>query len=276
MEKSSALNSSKKSLRQVLIDTVTELKASYPVRVLLRAAGIAPSTYYWHLKHQTRTDKDAAIKEQILLAHQASRGVYGYRRVCLALRGGVSGKGPLIINHKKVHRLMRSLGIQGKQPVKKRYNSFKGSDPKAVNRLDRQFHPSGPHQVLVTDITMFTVGGTKLYFSPLIDLFNNQVLSWRLATHAEAPMAVGMLKEGLAKIPPGYKPLVHSDQGNQYTSKAWKDALSGKATQSMSRVGNCHDNAPAQSFFARVKTELADHQARTPTQFQTKLETYLN
>lgn len=187
MEKSSALNSSKKSLRQVLIDTVTELKASYPVRVLLRAVGIAPSTYYWHLKHQTRTDKDALVKEQVLAVHQTSRGAYGYRRVCLALRNGVNGKGPLIINHKKAHRLMRSLRIEGKRPVKKRYNSFKSSDPKAVNLLDRQFHPSGPHQVLVTDITMFTVGGTKLYFSPLIDLFNNQVLSWRLATHAEAP-----------------------------------------------------------------------------------------
>lgn len=276
MEKSSALSSSQKSPKQVLIDTVTGLKASYPVRALLRAVGIAPSTYYWNLKRQMRPDQDVALKEQILLVHQTSRKSYGYRRVCLALRNGANGHEPLVINHKKVHRLMRCLGIQGKRPVKKRYNSFKGGDPTGVNHLNRHFHPSKPHQVLVTDITMFTVGNTKLYFSPLIDLFNNQVVSWRLATHAEAPVVVGMLNEGLKKLPAGSKPLIHSDQGNQYTSNAWKQALKGKATQSMSRVGNCHDNAPAESFFARIKTELEGHQARTPNQFHAELADYLN
>src|SRR5690606_24945696 len=120
-------------------------------------------------------------------------------------------------------RLMRALGVQGKTPTKKRYNSFHGLDPEGVNLLNRQFLPDAAGQVLVTDITMFTVGTHRLYFSPLIDLFNNQVVSWRLSSSPTAAMVTEMLVEGLEQFPQGSVQTVHTDQGIQYQSHAWKD-----------------------------------------------------
>lgn len=277
MEKSSAFSSSEKSLTQTLVEIVTELKAIHPVSDLLRATGLARSTYYWHASTLSRPDPDKPLKERVIAAHSANYAAYGYRRLRELLRSGADGQPAMVVNHKKLRRIMKALGIRGKTPTKKRYNSFRGEDPSGVNHLNRQFHAERPGQVLVTDITMFTVGAQNLYFSPLIDVCNNQVLSWRLSGSPTADMVAEMLAEGLEKFPRGSVQTVQTDQGIQYRSASWNDTISDYgAIHSMSRVGNCHDNAPAESFFARLKTEFGRGESiRSVTSFRHLLSTYL-
>lgn len=245
---------------------------------LLPALGLARSTYYWHCKQVGRPDPDAPLCERLRAAHKANRGVYGYRRLQTCLATGADGLEPLIVNHKKMKRLMKKTGIQGRRARKKRYNSFKGGDPTAVNVLNRAFNREAPNEVLVTDITMFTLKNTRVYLSPLIDTYNNEVISYRLSTSPSNAMTYGMLADGLQALPQGQMPLVHSDQGTQYTCHRWKEILAEHgATRSMSRVGNCHDNAPAEAFFARLKTELDDkHLNQTPNQFSADLDDYIH
>lgn len=277
MEKSSVFSSSERFLPQILVQVVTELKAIHPVGELLRAVGLARSTYYWHVSTQPMPDPDAALKERVLAAHAATYAAYGYRRLQTLLQEGNDGQPAIIINHKKLRRIMNALGIQGKTPTKKRYNSFRGEDPDAVNSLNRQFHADAPGQVLVTDITMFTIGAHNLYFSPLIDIYNNQVVSWRLSSTPNAAMVSDMLVEGLEKFPAGSVQTIQTDQGAQYSSSIWKETIMDyAAVHSMSRVGNCHDNAPAESFFARVKTEFGRGEGIwSPAHFERQLAAYL-
>lgn len=277
MEKSSAFSSSGKSLTKTLGQVVTELKAIHPISVLLRAIGLPRSTYYWHVNAGPRPDPDEALKRRIHSAHARGYASYGYRRLQVLLRSGADGLPGEVVNHKKLRRLMHVLGIRGKSPTKNRYNSFQGQDPEGLNLLDRQFAPEAAGQVLVTDITMFTIGTRRLYFSPLIDLFNNQVVSWRTSSSPTAAMVTAMLVEELETFPLGSIQTVHTDQGIQYQSHAWKDALLDyEAQQSMSRVGNCHDNAPAESFFARVKTEFGrGEQFTSVSAFEWELAAYI-
>jgi putative transposase len=277
LEKCFALSSSEKSLTQILVSMVTELKATYPTGQILKAVGVSRSTYYWHLDRAERSDPNEPLKRRLVAAHEANYAAYGYRKMRLLLLQGGDKKAAVVVNHKKIRRLMHELGLRGKSPTKKRYNSFKGGDPEAVNLLNRQFAPESPGKVLVTDITMFTIGVSKLYFSPLIDVFNNQVLSWRLSATPEAAMACGMLQDGLRTLPNNAAPMVHTDQGSQYTSHQWKKTLKEHgAIQSMSRVGNCYDNAPAESFFSRVKTELGRGEtAKTAHQFLVQIDRYI-
>lgn len=258
LEKCFALRSLENNPKRVLDTIVTDLKATYTIKSLVTAVGIPRATYYWRSQHSAEQQKrDQEICERIQDAYEESYHAYGYRRMTLCLRQGLDQMPPILVNHKRIARLMNMLNLRGATPTKRRYNSFAGPDPESVNRLDRKFHTDKPGEVLVTDISMFSVGAHRVFLSPLLDLFNNEVIAWRIESTASGAMANGMLREGLEKLPKNSTPLVHTDQGRQYTSRGWKEVLTAYgAVQSMSRVGNCHDNAPAESFFGRVKTEF--------------------
>ena len=161
------------------------------------------------------------------------------------------------INHKTVQRLMSMLGLKSVVRPKK-YRSFKGDIGLAAeNLLDRQFEADTPNQKWVTDVTEFNVEGNKLYLSPILDLYNGEIIAYETSRRPVFEMVRSMLTKSLAKLLPLEKPMLHSDQGWQYRMSQYKSALSERGmVQSMSRKGNCHDNAAMESFFAVLKSEL--------------------
>ena len=180
------------------------------------------------------------------------KGRYGYRRITDEL----NNKG-IIINHKTVLRLMKSLGLKSIIRIKK-YNSYKGEQGKIVpNILERNFKATAPNQKWATDITEFNVLGKKLYLSPIIDLFNQEIISYELTERPVFNQVVTMLKKAFKKIPNNINLMLHSDQGWQYQMKQYQHLLKDKGiTQSMSRKGNCLDNAIIENFFGILKSEL--------------------
>ena len=211
------------------------------------------STFYYHLKSMKKEDKYKVEKDEILSIFHENKGRYGYRRVTLEMRN----RG-YIINHKTVARLMKIMGLQSIQRKKRKYNSYKGTVGKvAENLLKRNFNSNKPNQKWVTDVTEFKVNNEKLYLSPIVDLFNGEVISYNLSRRPVFNQVVDMLKEAFKKIPDNTNLILHSDQGWQYQMKKYQSLLKEKGIlQSMSRKGNCLDNACAENFFGILKSEL--------------------
>ena len=139
----------------------------------------------------------------------------------------------------------------------KKYRSWKGKAGKiAPNVLQRDFTATRPNEKWVTDVTEFAVGGQKLYLSPIIDLFNGEVISHVMSARPVMNMVSTMLEKALATLSPGETPVLHSDQGWQYQMQSWQTQLNAHSLiQSMSRKGNCLENAVAESFFGTLKSE---------------------
>ena len=217
----------------------------------MKLSGLARSTYYYYLKQQG-TDKYQAVKQEIESIFTENKQRYGYRRVLLALRQ----KG-IVINHKTVHKLMRSMGLHGKRR-KSKYKSYKGEVGKiAPNVINRDFETSKPFEKLATDVTEFTVCDDKVYLSPVIDLHNNEVISYSISLNPNFEQTREMLQGLFDKLPQGVTPILHSDQGWQYQMKEFQRQLQEhKIIQSMSRKGNCLDNSVMENFFGRLKVEM--------------------
>lgn len=213
---------------------------------------MARSSFYYHLKKSKLPDKYKEIKASIKSIYQKHKGRYGYRRITYELQNKGIG-----INHKTVFRLMRSLGLKSTIRIKK-YKSYKGEKGKiAPNRLERNFKAAAPNQKWATDITEFNVSGTKLYLSPIIDLFNQEIISYELTERPVFNQVVMMLKKAFKKLPNNTHLILHSDQGWQYQMSHYQQLLKEKGiTQSMSRKGNCLDNAVIENFFGTLKSEL--------------------
>lgn len=222
------------------------------MKALLKAAGLARSTYYYQLGAQALPDPNAEIKSQILAIYQWHKGRYGYRRITATLR-----QAGHVINHKAVQSLMRKLNIKSLVRVKK-YQSFKGTTGKiADNLLQRQFDSDRPNKKWVTDITEFNVGSDKLYLSPVMDLFNGEIIAYRTSRRPIYDTVRAMLSDALKRLKPDEKLIFHSDQGWHYQMRHYQHQLVEHGViQSMSRKGNCLDNAAMESFFATLKSEF--------------------
>lgn len=213
---------------------------------------MARSTYYYHHKHSQAKDKYKEIKEWIKSIYHQHKGRLGYRRITLEIKN----KG-FTINHKTVLRLMKVLGLKSLIRIKK-YKSYKGEQGKiAQNVLQRNFKAEQPNQKWATDITEFNVKGKKLYLSPVIDLFNREIISYELSERPNFEQVINMLKKSFKKLGKNTELILHSDQGWQYQMKQYQRLLKDKGiTQSMSRKGNCLDNAIIENFFGIIKSEL--------------------
>lgn len=231
---------------------VQELKAKYKLEYLLGATGLARSVYYYQCKALSKPDSSLVIKVLIKELFNEHKGRYGYRRITSALRSAGT-----IINHKKVQRLMNELNLKSKVRPK-RYKSYRGEVGKAApNLLQRDFSASKINQKWVTDVTEFKVKGQKVYLSPIIDLFNREVISYEIRKSAHLPLVTDMLISAIKGLKWHEKPIIHSDQGWQYRMKMTQNIMkSGRLKQSMSRKGNCLDNAVAENFFGILKTEM--------------------
>lgn len=228
------------------------LRRQYPLAGLLKLAGLARSTFYYQQRALLVADKHAAMKVRIRSIFDRHKGRYGYRRITLALR-----KMGEQVNHKTVKRLMDVLKLKSLVRPKK-YRSYKGAVGQvAANILDRKFNAERPNQKWVTDVTEFKVGDEKLYLSPVLDLYNGEIVAYEMARRPLFEMVGKMLKKAFLRLRKDDQPMIHSDQGWQYQMSAYRHLLKKKSlTQSMSRKGNCLDNAAMESFFGTLKSEF--------------------
>lgn len=213
---------------------------------------MARSSYYYHQKRSILTDKYKEIKLLIKQIYHYHKGRFGYRRITLEIN-----KRGFVVNHKTILKLMRELGLKSRIRMK-RYKSYRGEQGNAApNVLQRDFRAKAPNQKWATDITEFKVAGKKLYLSPIIDLFNGEIISYDLSEKPDFKQVVMMLKRSFNKTPNLNNVILHSDQGWQYRMKQYQRMLKQKGiTQSMSRKGNCLDNAIIENFFGILKSEL--------------------
>ena len=200
----------------------------------------------------SREDKHRAAKEEITAIYHENRGRYGYRRITAELHNR-----NLPLNHKTVQKLMKELGLVCRVRMKK-YRSYKGEVGKiAPNLLNRDFRAEKPNQKWVTDVTEFSLFGEKLYLSPILDLCSSDLVSYTISERPVLSMVTTMLVKAFEKIPDNTNLILHSDQGWQYQHKHYQQMLRQKGIrQSMSRKGNCLDNAVIENFFGLLKSEL--------------------
>ncbi|WP_249124304.1 IS3 family transposase [Saccharopolyspora erythraea] len=238
------------------IQAVLSLKAEHSLADLLAVAGLARSTFFYHQARSRRADPQAELKAAITTSFEDNQERYGHRRVhaVLVKKGWRVAK-------KTVLKLMRQLGLACRVRRRRRYNSFKGEVGKtAPNLLARDFTASAPNQKWVTDVTEFAIGEQKVYLSPIMDLFDRQIIAYQVGSSPTLTLTNTALKDALASLEAGQAPLVHTDQGFHYQHASWRKLLAGVgATQSMSRKGNCLDNAVIESFFGHLKEELFHH-----------------
>ena len=226
----------------------------FALEILLKIIRLARSTYYYHLKQLDQTDNNQTIKAEIQAIFTEHKGNYGYRRITLALRN----RG-FVVNHKKVQRLMKALGLSARIRRKRKYSSYQGEiGKKAENLIRRQFEASKPMEKCYTDVTEFAIPASsqKLYLSPVLDGFNSEIIAYNLSTSPNLAQVKMMLEQAFTEK--YYEnTILHSDQGWQYQHDFYHHFLEDKGIQqSMSRKGNSPDNGMMESFFGILKSEM--------------------
>ncbi|HEW8591939.1 TPA: IS3-like element ISSpn4 family transposase [Streptococcus pneumoniae] len=226
----------------------------FQLDLLLETARLARSTYYYQLQGLGGLDKDKDLKAEIQAIFTEHKGNYGYRRVTLELRN----RG-FVVNHKKVQRLMKVLGLTARIRRKRKYSSYQGEiGKKAENLIQRQFEASRPMEKCYTDVTEFAIPASsqKLYLSPVLDGFNSEIIAYNLSTSPNLEQGKAMLNQAFTEK--HYEnTILHSDQGWQYQHDSYHRFLESKGIQaSMSRKGNSPDNGMMESFFGILKSEM--------------------
>jgi putative transposase len=226
----------------------------YPVRRLCQTLKVHPSGYYaWLVEPKSvRAKEDQRLLGLIKHAWLESGGVYGYRKIHDDLRelGEPCGR-------HRVARLMRREGLRSQTGYRRRPGHYGGKPPVASpNRLERQFNVSEPNKVWVTDITYIRTYEGWLYLAVVLDLFSRQVIGWSMKPRMCSDLAIDALLMAVWRRKPKQEVMIHSDQGSQFSSSDWQSFLkANNLISSMSRRGNCHDNAVAESFFQLLKRE---------------------
>ncbi|WRR95069.1 IS3 family transposase [Sinanaerobacter sp. ZZT-01] len=239
---------------------------------LLTFAKMPRSTFYYYLKRMKQQNKYAEVEECIKRIFHDNKGRYGYRRITLEMKNQGYN-----INHKTVLKLMNRNGIKCK--IRKvKYRSYKGEVGEvAPNLLQRNFKANKPNQKWVTDVTEFSLHGEKVYLSPILDLYNGEIISYNISRSPNFSQTMDMLDKAFKKIPNNIDLLLHSDQGWQYQMKKYQFRLKEKGIkQSMSRKGNCLDNSVMENFFGILKTEMFyKHKFESTEHFILELESYI-
>lgn len=228
---------------------------------MCRALEVSPAGLYaWRRRPRPspRKERETELRGQIHDIHAASRGTYGSPRVHAELKNNDVQAGK-----SRVERLMREEGLRGK--VKRRFRTTTDSEhalPVAPNTLDRKFEVEGPDQVWAGDITFIPMAsGGFLYLAVILDLYSRRVVGWALADHMRSELVEGALDMALGARIPAPNMIHHSDRGSQYASHQIQVILKANRIQvSMSRKGNCYDNAVMESFFSTLKGEWVHYQ----------------
>lgn len=241
-------------------EIILQLAETYSVKLLCKISQVSRSGYYKWFSRKAAPNTDYEMEEKILTIYIKSKKVYGYRRIKVALKRTFG----LIVNHKKIIRLMKKLNIKSIIRRKK----FKYINPKNFNQgkveqnlLNRNFKACKLNEKWVTDITYLHYGSNrnKMYLSAIMDLYNKEIISYKISTSLGMTFVEETLYEAFEKnIKYDLSNLIiHSDQGCHYKSYIYKKILNdNNIKQSMSRKGNCYDNACIENFFGHLKCEL--------------------
>ena len=215
--------------------------------------GLSKSTYYYEIgKTDKVQERNADITSEITTIFHEHKGRYGVRRVYQELL-----KRSFHVNHKRVQRIMKQLGLAGKRP-KEKYHSYKGEVGKiADNIINRDFSTEKPLEKWTTDVSQFNLPWGKCYFSPILDMNTNEIISYNLSLHPNMEQIKDMLRKAFERFPSVQGLIMHSDQGWQYQHNSYTRKLDERMiTQSMSRKGNCLDNSKMETFFATLKKAI--------------------
>ncbi len=213
------------------------------------------SGYYKWLSYSKKSSdrgiKDRIIKDYIIEIHKKYRGTYGRKRICTYLNKILDTP----INHKRVYRLMKELGIKSiirKKVYRRKFKSYEIYD----NILNREFRANQPLEKICMDITYIPIGKKFLYMNVAKDLFNGEIVAYEISTKMDTKLVNNTVNQ-LINMNLAKDCILHTDQGSQYTSRSYSKRLKDNGIiQSMSRRGNCWDNAPIESFFSHFKSEL--------------------
>ena len=248
---------------------------------------MSKTTYYYH-KNKIVEDKDEDIKKKIKDIFHDNKSRYGYRRITLVLRNE-----GIIINHKKVKRLMKIMGLYGITPRVK-YKSYKGDMNGTVSNLlldketdeekhktyyKRNFSTTSVNQKWTTDVSEFHISAGKLYLSPILDMYNDEIVSYDISISPNYTQIINMLDKAFSQYKDLEGLIFHSNQGWQYQMNHYHKILKDRGIiQSMSRKGNCLDNSPMENFFGRMKNEMfygQEYRFKTLEQLKEEMEEYI-
>ena len=222
--------------------TVQTLRAQHPLKYLLHIANLPKSSFYYH--RQDRPDPDEADKALLVETYRRHKGRYGQRRIAAALDW----------NRKKVARLMKQMELKALIRAKKAYR-HPAMGEISEHLLKRRFTAKKPNEKWLTDVTELKGKDGKLYLSPILDLFNREIVAYAMSRNANSEMVKEMLEKAAPRLT-DKGTMLHSDQGVLYRTAGYRELLAQHSmVQSMSRKANCWDNAPMESFFAVLKTE---------------------
>lgn len=235
------------------IQTVNQ-ENHFSVNLLCQIARIPRSGYYKWLKRKVgpREHENQQLINAMILLYEKVEGIYGYRQLTLNLRRQSGQR----INHKRVYRLMKVVGI--KSVIRRKKKKYVKSTPQQIaeNLLNREFTAEESNEKWLTDVTEFKYGnGQKAYLSAILDLHDKSIVSYVLG-HSNNNSLVFQTLDLALQVSQGSTPMIHSDRGFQYTSWGFKRRLEAHGlTQSMSRVGKCIDNGPMEAFWGTLKCE---------------------
>lgn len=242
---------------------------------ICRVAGINRSSYYAWLKRSPsqRTKNNVQLTERIKTLHQESRGTYGAPRLVASLKAQGHSCG-----QKRIANLMKKAGVFGCarrkfRPCTTQADPSQPVSPRVFESQNRKAMPQGPNQVWVGDMTYIPTSEGWLYLTTVMDVFNREIVGKHISDHMKSETVWDALKQAVINRPEALKKggptlICHSDRGGQYSSQMYREKLQLLGiTQSMSRSGNCYDNAYAESFFHTLKVELVHRE-----KFQTRVE----
>lgn len=236
---------------------ISEEKVAFPIVVLCRVLAVSPSGYYASCGRpkSSHARRDEELSQQVAAAHLASKRRYGSPRVHAELQA--TGEQ---VGRKRVARLMREEKLAAR--TRRRFRATtdsKHSFPVAPNVLERDFTATAPNQVWVTDITFLWTAQGWLYLAVILDLFSRRVVGWATSQNVDRHLALAALDNALVLRRPRAGLIHHSDRGSTYASSDYRKALENRGIEcSMSRSGDCWDNAVAESFFSSLKRELEE------------------
>lgn len=257
---------------QIKYMAIARHAGDHPIKLMCEFFGVSRSGYYAFINRQDRLSHEKHLVCLIQKCQEESHGTYGYRRVGIWLeRHGIQK------NHKAVLRIMNKYGLLAQIRRRRKYRQMSAQAHRYQNLLNRNFTATRPNQKWVTDISYIQTPQGTLYLSMIRDLFDNSIIAYQTGTEQSVNLVLRTIQEAKAKEVVTAELHLHSDQGFQYTSQAYF-TLTQKygITPSMSRRGNCYDNAPAENFFSILKTEsIHRHKPKTIEHARELIDNYI-
>jgi putative transposase len=238
---------------------IEDRRADYPVRIMCGVLGVSPAGYYaWRSRPESRRSTvNRELVDDIQLVHRNNHGRYGSPRIHAELQA--QGRG---VSRGRIERLMRHHGIRAimARPRRVRTTDSRHDLPIAPNLLKREFVAAAPNRIWLTDITCIETDQGWLYLAAVMDLYSRRIVGWAMEDHLRADLPAAALRMAISAQRPAAGLIHHSDRGVQYASADYRKLMQSAGFRaSMSRKADCYDNAPMESFFHTLKTELVHH-----------------